>query len=189
MKKNLFRLLACVMAFAMVLSLAACGGSPKSSGSSSASSAASSKVESSEASSKASSAPSEAESSSESSASSTAAGLTGEKFASVEEFLEDPTVKSMLETAMGSLDDSMNVDISGNGGKLVYTFTFSEPLEDVDAIKTALEEQMNGDDFAGTFRGIAASLKDAIEAQDPSVVVTYLNADGTEIYSQEYFPE
>jgi len=95
----------------------------------------------------------------------------------------------MLESAMGSIDDSMSIDISGDGDKLIYTFTFAESLEDVESVKTAMIEQMNGEDFAGTFRDIAASLEEAIEVQNPSVVVTYLDADGSEIYSQEYFPE
>lgn len=179
MKKNFFRLLACVMAFAMVLSLAACGGDSKSSSaSSSASSAASSEASGSEASSEASS----------SEASSSAATNTG-KYASVSEFLADPTVSAQLESVMASLDDSMNIDISGEGDSLIYTFTFTEALEDVETVKATMEEMMTEESFASTFRGIAASLADAIEVENPSVIVTYLDTDGSEVCSQEYFPE
>ena len=91
MKKNLFRLMACVVAFAMVLSLAACSGDSKSSSSSkSESSAASSEVASSKA-------AESSEASSEAS-SKAATGVRTEKYASVEEFLADPAVKDQLET-------------------------------------------------------------------------------------------
>lgn len=182
MKKNLFRLLAGVMAFAMVLSLAACGGDSGSKASSStggASSQASSAAE--ESSQAVSSTPSSEASSSE-------AAPSGEKYASISEFLEDPAVKSQLETMMSSLGDDMQIDISGKGDALVYTFTFTEEV-DIESTKAAMETEMNADDFAGTFRDIAASLSDAIEVTNPSVIVTYLAVDGTEIYSQEYFPE
>ncbi len=181
MKKNFFRLLACVMAFAMVLSLAACGGKDddKSSSSTPASSAASSEAK------ESSEAPA---SSSEAASSEAATPAAGDKYASVDEFLADPTVASQLETMMSSLGDDMNIDISGDGDKLIYTFTFTEEV-DIETTKAAMETEMNSDSFAGTFKDIAASLSEAIEVTNPSVVVTYLAADGTEIYSQEYFPE
>ena len=181
MKKNLFRLMACVVAFAMVLSLAACSGDSKSSSSSKAeSSAASSEVASSKA-------AESSEASSEAS-SKAATGVRTEKYASVEEFLADPAVKDQLETMMSSLGDGMDITLTGEGDKLVYTFTFSEEV-DIEATKAAMEEQMNSDTFATTFKGIAGTLPDAIDVTNPSVVVTYNAVDGTEIYSQEYFPE
>lgn len=181
MKKNLFRLMACVVAFAMVLSLAACSGDSKSSSSSkSESSAASSEVASSKA-------AESSEASSEAS-SKAATGVRTEKYASVEEFLADPAVKDQLETMMSSLGDGMDITLTGEGDKLIYTFTFSEEV-DIEATKAAMEEQMNSDTFATTFKGIAGTLPDAIDVANPSVVVTYNAVDGTEIYSQEYFPE
>lgn len=181
MKKNLFRLMACVVAFAMVLSLAACSGDSKSSSSSkSESSAASSEVASSKA-------AESSEASSEAS-SKAATGVRTEKYASVEEFLADPAVKDQLETMMSSLGDGMDITLTGEGDKLIYTFTFSEEV-DIEATKAAMEEQMNSDTFATTFKGIAGTLPDAIDVTNPSVVVTYNAVDGTEIYSQEYFPE
>lgn len=89
---------------------------------------------------------------------------------------------------MSSLGDGMDITLTGEGDKLVYTFTFSEEV-DIEATKAAMEEQMNSDTFATTFKGIAGTLPDAIDVTNPSVVVTYNAVDGTEIYSQEYFPE
>lgn len=176
-------MMACVLALAMVLSLAACGSAKDSKSSSS-------KATSSEASS---SKPAESSEASSEAVDSTSDDNTGtlrtEKFASVEEFLADPTVKDQLETMMSALGDDMDIEVTGEGDKLIYTFTFNQELGDLDTLRGALETQMNDDSFAGTFRNIAGTLSDAIEVTNPSVVVTYLAVDGTEIYSQEYFPE
>lgn len=186
MKKNLLRLLAGTMAVAMVLSLTACGGSDSSSSepsSSASEESSSSQVES-----------TPEESSSEASsedASSSEAGTPAEgKFASIQDFLDDPSVKSQLDSMIDSLtagDDSMAVKVEGQDNKLVYTFTFvgqefSE--DDITTMHDALETAMAGQ--ADTFEGIASSLTDAIEVTDPKVVVVYAAEDGTEIYSQEF---
>ncbi len=183
MKKNLFRILACVMALAMVLSLAACSDSGKKDDASSkapVSSAAESKPASSAA---------DEPSSTPASSSEVSKAVSIGKYASISEFLADPDVSSQLESMMSAMGDDMQIDITGEGEKLVYTFTFTEELgDDLDSISAAMKEEMADESFTATFEGIAASLSDAIEVTNPSVVVTYKAADGTEIYSQEYFP-
>lgn len=184
MKKNLFRILAGTIAMAMVLSLAACGESGKKDDASS-KAATSSAVESKPAS----SAADEASSTPASSADESSKAVSLGKYASISEFLADPDVAGQLESMMSALGDDMQIDITGEGEKLVYTFTFTEELaDDLDSIAAAMKEEMADESFAATFEGIAASLSDAIEVTNPSVVVTYKAADGTEIYSQEYFP-
>ena len=186
MKKNFLRLLAAVMAVAMVLSLAACGGNGSSSSqpSSSESSASSEETSSAEESSAADS--SSEESSSE--ASSTAAG----KYESIQAFLDDPTVKSQLDSMIESLtsgDDSMKVSVTAEGDTLVYTFVFvGQEFSDEDktTMHDALESAMSTQ--AATFEGIAGSLSDAIELSDPKVRVVYAAEDGSEIFSQEFTP-
>ncbi len=182
MKKSLFRLMACVLALAMVLSLAACSGDSKSSSSSKAESSAAASSEA------ASSKPAESSEASSEASSTAGTSLRTEKYASVEEFLADPAVEEQLESMMSSLGDDMDIKLSGEGDKLIYTFTFNQEV-DIEATRTAMEEQMNNEAFASTFKGIAGTLSDAIEVTNPSVVVTYNAVDGTEIYSQEYTPE
>lgn len=108
------------------------------------------------------------------------------KYASVEEFLQDPLVASQLQAMMSDLDD-MQLELSGDGDTLVYTFIFTE---DVDAEYVAKEmlKEMNDPEFASTFEDIAGSLSEAIEVINPSVIVAYRNVDGSLICSQEYFP-
>lgn len=182
MKKNLLRLLAGVMAIAMVLSLAACGGDKKdSSSSASSSSTASSEATSSE--------DSSSEESSTPEESSAAAPVSG-KYASIQAFLDDPTVKSQLDGMIESLtagDDSMDCSVTADGDKLIYTFSFLGQEfsdEEIALLHDALEEGMAQN--AGTFENIAGSLGDAIEVTNPVVVVTYATEDGTEIFSQEF---
>lgn len=109
------------------------------------------------------------------------------KYASVEEFLEDPDVKSQLEEMMSSLDDDMIIDVSGSGNTLIYSFVFFDDV-DIASTRAAMKEEMNDPYFASIFEDIAASLGDAIEVTNPTVIVSYWTWNGTEIYSQEYYP-
>ena len=187
MKKNLLRLLVGTMAVSMVLSLTACGGDDKSSSSSEPSSSVST-ASSENSSSQVESAPEE--SSSEASSSEASSAAANGKYASIQDFLDDPSVKSQLDSMIESLtagDDSMAVKVEGQDNKLVYTFTFvgeefSE--EEITTMHDALEAAMASQ--AATFEGIASSLSSAIEVSDPKVVVVYAAEDGTEIYSQEF---
>ncbi len=192
MKKNLLRLLAGTMAVSMVLSLTACGGDDKSSSSSEPSSSVST-ASSENSSSQVESAPEESSSeasSSEASSSEASSAAANGKYASIQDFLDDPSVKSQLDSMIESLtagDDSMAVKVEGQDNKLVYTFTFvgeefSE--EEITTMHDALEAGMASQ--AATFEGIASSLSSAIEVSDPKVVVVYAAEDGTEIYSQEF---
>lgn len=191
MKKNLIRLAASVLGAACVLSLAACGGTGGSeagnssaapaSSTASASSSTVSTVESSEASGSISGMVSSA---------AEGAAVTG-KFASVEEFVNSDLVQSQMETMKSSVEDSgMNIDVTGEGDKLIYTFTYGDlgELDDdtkstmASALESALETQ------ASTFESVASSLKAAVEAENPVVVVRYMTNDGEELYSQEFTP-
>ena len=158
MKKNFFRLLAGVLAIAMLLALAACGGKDGSSSEGSSSSQASG-VESS-------SAGSEAQESSGLEANSEAgdaSGLVDGKYASIQAFLDDPQISEQINAMVDALaEGDMGIAVSANENKLVYTFTFS------------------------VFENIANSIKEVVNVEDPKVVVAYNAADGTEIYSQEF---
>ena len=108
------------------------------------------------------------------------------KYASVEEFLQDPIIASQLQEMMSDLDD-MQLELSGDGDTLVYTFTFTEDI-DAEYVAKEMLKEMNDPEFASTFEDIAGSLSEAIEVTNPSVIVAYRNVDGSLICSQEYFP-
>ena len=111
-----------------------------------------------------------------------------DKYASVEDFLNDPDVSSILEETMADLGDEMVVDISAEGDTLVYTFTFTEEIMDIEAVGKEMLKEMYDPDFSSTFEGIAASLSEAIEVTDPCVRIVYKTLDGTTICHHDFFP-
>lgn len=167
MKKSLSKIALCMAALFALLTLTACGaGNNNSAGSSSSSSADSS-------------------SSAASSSVSTDSPATG-KFATIADFVADPTLQSQLNSIKESLGESMNIEIKGQDNKLIYEFTFPEGTDTegaAESLATALEGQ------ASTYKSIAASLLDSVEVENPVVVVTYLDSDGNEVYSQEFEAE
>lgn len=179
MKKNLSRLLAALLAMAMLLTLTACGGKDSEGGSSQASS----QVVSSEPESSASTAEDGG-----SSTASDAALANGEKYADIQAFLDDPTVKSQIDSMVEAMASSggMNITVTAEGSKLVYTFTFDEFPEgtDMDSIAAQLEEGMA--DVSATFETIAEQLKSVVDEANPTVVVSYNAANGDTIYSKEF---
>ena len=187
MKKNVLRILAAVLALAMLFSLAACGGKGSGSSSQPSSSESSASGGSSE---ESSSEPSSSEASSgeESSESSAPEG----KYATVKAFIEDPAVKAELdqsiETMLGDNDD-MSVSLDGTEDTLIYLFTFSEEAmatTDEESLKTALAKGLEEESFVSTFEQIAGSVATVVEASNVKVKVVYAKADGTELASREY---
>lgn len=111
-----------------------------------------------------------------------------DKYASIQDFLDDPEVAEQLEGMIADLGDDIKVALSADGDRLVYTFAFTMGV-DIEATRAALAKQMSDPSFASTFEGIAAALREVINVSNPSVVVSYWSRDGVEIYSQEYFPK
>mgnify|MGYP002551046777 CR=1 FL=1 len=79
-------------------------------------------------------------------------------------------------------EQGLNMTITGDGNKLIYTYTYPSEVPDVmgDALESALQAQ------SSTFESIAETLKQAVDVDNPVVVVRYLSSDGTEICSMEF---
>lgn len=171
MKKNLVRLFTCAVAAACMLSLAACNSGDKTTSSTAGTSSAS-----------VSSAAESSGAASSDAASTTAAG----KFATVEDFVNSDILQSQLESMKSSMgSDGLAIDVTGEGNKLIYTFTYSDLGDtDVETLKAGLESAL--DQMSSTFEGVASSLKEAVEIDNPVVVVTYVGDDGTELCSKEF---
>ncbi len=183
MKKNLIRLTACALGAMCVLTFAACSGDkPSSSAASTASDPQSSAAVSS-------AAQSSQAAESQPASSAAAGGLNANgKFDTVEDFVNSDLMQTQLDSMKSSLDDdTMSIELTGEGNKLIYTFTYKD-LEGVDAatLGPALESSL--ENMASTFESIASSLKSAVEVDDPVVVVTYLGPDGEELCSKEFTP-
>ena len=111
----------------------------------------------------------------------------GGKAGPVEDYLSKPEVKAQMDAMSDSLGSSgMQIEISGEGNKLIYAYTFESQLDNLDEVKTALEDAMEAQ--ASVFSSIATTLKTEAKVSEPVVVVRYLNADGSLILEKEYTP-
>lgn len=117
-----------------------------------------------------------------------ALGACGGKM-TVESFVKSDIVQNQIDQIKGTLaDQGMNIEVTAEGNKLVYIYTFTEALEEGDreTLAAALESGMESQ--ASTFEGIADSLKDTVKQDDVSVEVRYVDSNGEVIFSQEFKP-
>lgn len=184
MKKRFIRLFACVLAVSAVLSMGACGDEKKNVYSETVSSAVS-EVHS--------------EVSSESveeviSAEETKTGY--KKYATVEEWLESDDAGEEYKV-MAEMNDDPNsmFGMKGEGNKLILTIRIDESIadelaagadpEEVEILKEEMRETI-AEEADGDFKIYAEVIKAKIDAEDPHLVVRCVDADGTEIVSEEF---
>ena len=109
------------------------------------------------------------------------------KYAAMEDYVNSQAVQDMVDSMVGSLEEQgIEIVLRGEGDRLIYEYTYQEQI-DADTAASALESALAQQ--SGTFAQVAASLKEVVEVETPVVVVIYRNADGSEIYSQEFTAE
>ncbi len=102
----------------------------------------------------------------------------------LEEYLaEDAELQEQLDTLAASQQD-MTVEIKGN--QILYTYTMPQQIEEdlLEDVKAQFEKAMEG--YGSTFEGIASTCEEQTKIKGVTVKVSYLNNDGSEIFSQEY---
>lgn len=104
------------------------------------------------------------------------------KFSTIDEYVKSDAVQSQLES-IDMTGTGMTMDVYGEDNKLVYEYTYDEEL-DADVAAGLLESQLESS--SATFENVAKSLSEAVNVDNPVVVVKYLNPDGSEIYSKEF---
>lgn len=111
-------------------------------------------------------------------------------YATMEEFAASDEIKNALSQQQAGLEGTgLTVEITGDGNQLIYTFTclglVKANQEDGGA---AVIEQLNAglDAQADAFIGIANSLKDFVDVEQPVVVVRYVDMNGEEFVSREF---
>lgn len=170
-----------LLAFTLLLSLAACAGNNASSGSSAVSSAESDPAQESTVE----STPAQTEeTSSEDAPAETGDGL----YATLEDYVATQEMQQAVQTIRDSLDtDLMDVELVGQGSKLIYNFTYQN-LEDQDlsALGQALASALEQEDMQSTYTNIASTLSGMIEGGNVTVEVNYLAPDGTLLAGKEY---
>ncbi len=189
MKKEnrILRVLAGALAIACVLTLGACSGGANESSTSETSSV-SSAAEESSAAAEESSASVEESSASSSEASSDAEGAADSEveglYASVEEYVNTEEFQAQMEEQLASMEQSgLNIEVTGEGNKLIYTYTFDESIDTTgvsDQLSSSLQEQ------ASIFEMVANSLTMIVDVEDPVVEVTYKDSEGNVLASEEF---
>lgn len=183
MKKIAFVLLVTFLTLTMVFTLTACSSKDLSSNSRQSSKDVSDSQTSQESSSDDSS---ETSQSSDSSKVSDDLENTG-KYATMEDYVNSEAVQNMVDSMLSSLEQQgISIVLKGDGNRLIYEYTYQEQV-DAGTAAPALESALS--DQSATFAQVAASLKAVVDVEDPIVMVTYRNADGSEIYSQEFTAE
>ena len=109
----------------------------------------------------------------------------GKKYSSVEAYINSSEVQSQLESALEIAEGSgMEMKVFAEGDTLVYEYTYSTQLSNVDAVAEAIGNSIDGQ--SSTFEAVVEELKTQCDAQNPQVKLVYLNADGSEIYSKVF---
>lgn len=111
----------------------------------------------------------------------------GGKAKTVEDYLSDKEVQSQMDTLKETMKNAgIDMEVKGEGNKLIYSYKYSEQIgeDSLDVVKESLESGL--DSQKSVFDGIVSTLKEDLKISDPSVVVKYLNADGTELFSREF---
>lgn len=109
------------------------------------------------------------------------------KYASLEDFLNSDLMQEQLDSQTASLEDTgLTAEVTAEGNKLIYNFTFTDP--NVAATVDAAALQSSLDSQASTFETIASTIPLAVEIDNPVVVVRYLDSAGTELASREFTP-
>ena len=106
------------------------------------------------------------------------------KFKTIADFVNSEQMQEQLEATKSAAEaQGIKIDVTGEGDKLIYTYTFAASTDLTSAeevLKAGLDSQKD------TFKNVAASLKDAVNVSNPIVVVQYKDSDGNEIYSAEF---
>ena len=91
-------------------------------------------------------------------------------------------VKTQIESYSGQ--DGMSVKVEEN--VLTYEYKYEDTYDEsmIDEMKAQFEETMGS--VGSTFESIGTTLEEESGIKDITVRVTYLNGDGSEIYSEDF---
>lgn len=103
--------------------------------------------------------------------------------AALKKYVESDEFQAAMKTQTSQYEQlGLKLEISVDGEQLVYTCTFAEQVDSElgEQFEAALDQQ------AATFEGIASQLKTKLKIANPTVLVKYVNADGTELASKTF---
>ncbi len=106
------------------------------------------------------------------------------KVASLKEFAESEEMQSQRKVLQDQVDGLVEIDITGEDNRLIYTFTFLQNLGNTSGMSDAFKEMVK--ELELQKEEIFASLKSAVEVDDPVIVMKFIDVNGKEVFFQEF---
>lgn len=110
----------------------------------------------------------------------TACGGNG-KYATMKDYVESDAAQNELKSI--PTDSSMEISLTAEGDKLVYTYKFTQ-IEKSDEIAAALEQGIK--DQEDTFYDTAKVLKSVVNVKNPIVTIRYIDKNDNVIFSRDF---
>ncbi len=108
-------------------------------------------------------------------------------FDSIDDYLADPNVQSVLDTAKEQYKSLYDIDVYSEGDNvLVYEYKLLDqiPNDSLKTIKASLKSQMKS--RGATLKPLMRELKGYVDVEHPEVKVKFINKDGTEIFDYTF---
>lgn len=108
------------------------------------------------------------------------------QFSTVKDFVESDIIKSQIDSMKSQFESAgLSIDIYAEGDStLVYEYKYSQQLPITDETKQALDQALESQ--RATFEMVLNSVSLAVGIDNPTCVIKYLNADGSEILVKEF---
>ena len=104
----------------------------------------------------------------------------------LEELVSDNTFQQQVQAMSASYkSQGIELSVTAEGNKLVYTCTYTIEVEDMATTKEKLSEYLDGAKMISSFNSILKSIQTTVPEAE-AVVVRYYDKDGNELVSKEY---
>lgn len=105
-------------------------------------------------------------------------------FSSLEDYLDSDMVRNSINSVEESMEDAgIEVEVKAEGSKLVYEYKYDIKI-DANVVKSSLDKALESS--SSTFEYIAKATKAVVDDDNITVVVRYLNSDGSVITEREF---
>lgn len=107
------------------------------------------------------------------------------KFASIQDFIDSDLFRKHMDPQISEFKEKgLSMSFSSKENQLIWNFKVDNPelsgAMDPASLASALDSQ------ASAFESVAGTLKTAVDVDNPTVLVRYLDNEGTELASREF---
>lgn len=113
-----------------------------------------------------------------------AATAAAKRFASIAEYLQDPSVQEKFRAQEEQADDYNSIikmNAYAEEDTLVYEYTYLIHIDEENVASTKDKIDQSLDESSAAFEQIIAELQENVDIENPKVRMIYLNDDGTMI--------